>query len=63
MTEPQINEQELQIARYRVLEREVTDPLAAHLLHDIVSDLEANLRKISKPAEAATAADDAPPGP
>lgn len=45
MTERRLNEQEIQIARYRVLEREVTDPLAAHLLHDIVSDLEANLRK------------------
>ncbi|WP_083514237.1 hypothetical protein [Bradyrhizobium manausense] len=62
MTERQSNEQELQIARYRILEREVTDPLAAHLLHDIVSDLEANLRKIAKTAEAVTAADDAGPG-
>lgn len=60
MTERQSNEQELQIARYRILEREVTDPLAA--LHDIVSDLEANLRKIAKTAEAVTAADDAGPG-
>jgi hypothetical protein len=32
-----------QIARYRVLEHETTDPLAARLLHDIVSELEADL--------------------
>jgi hypothetical protein len=32
-----------QIARYRVLEQETTDPLAARLLHDIVSELEAEL--------------------
>jgi hypothetical protein len=32
-----------QIARYRVLEQETTDPLAARLLHDIVSELEADL--------------------
>ena len=32
-----------QVARYRVMERETTDPLAARLLHDIVLDLEAEL--------------------
>src|SRR4029077_17775354 len=32
-----------QVARYRVMEQETTDPLAAGLLHDIVSELEANL--------------------
>jgi hypothetical protein len=30
-----------QVARYRVMEHETTDPLAARLLHDIVLDLEA----------------------
>jgi hypothetical protein len=45
MTERQLREQECQIARYRRLEREVTDPLAACLLHGIVEDLEAELRK------------------
>jgi hypothetical protein len=32
-----------QVARYRVMEQETTDPLAARLLHDIVLDLEAEL--------------------
>jgi hypothetical protein len=45
MTERQLREQEVQIARYRHLEREVTDPLAACLLHSIVEELEAELRK------------------
>ena len=45
MTERQFREQEVQIARYRLLEREVTDPLAACLLHSIVEELEADLRK------------------
>ena len=45
MTEYQLREQEFQIARYRRLEREVTDPLAAGLLHIIIEDLEAGLRK------------------
>lgn len=33
-----------QVARFRVMEQETTDPLAARLLHDIVLDLEAELR-------------------
>jgi hypothetical protein len=45
MTERQFIEQEVQIARYRLLEREVTDPLAACLLHGIVEELEADLRR------------------
>jgi hypothetical protein len=45
MTERQFREQEIQIARYRLLEREVTDPLAARLLEGIVVELEADLRK------------------
>ena len=32
-----------QVARYRAMEQETTDPLAARLLHDIVMDLEAEL--------------------
>jgi len=32
-----------QVARYRVMQQETTDPLAARLLHDIVLDLEAEL--------------------
>ena len=33
-------EQQIRIDRYRALERQVTEPLAALLLHDIVVDLE-----------------------
>jgi hypothetical protein len=36
-------ERRRQVERYRVMERETTDPLAARLLHDIVLDLEAEL--------------------
>jgi hypothetical protein len=43
MTEQQLGERKIQIARYRLLEQEVTDPLAASLLHDIVVELEADL--------------------
>jgi hypothetical protein len=32
-----------QVARYRAMEQETTDPFAARLLHDIVLDLEAEL--------------------
>jgi hypothetical protein len=42
-TERKFREQEAQIARYRLLEREVTDPLAAILLHIIILELEADL--------------------
>lgn len=45
MTERKFREQEVQIARYRLLEREVTDPLAASLLHIIILELEADLQK------------------
>ena len=38
-------ERRAKVARYRVLEQETTDPLAARLLHDIVSDLEADLKE------------------
>ena len=45
MAERQYREQEVQLARYRILEREVTDPLAMSLLHAIVAELEADLQK------------------
>ena len=45
MTEHQLREQEFQIARYRRLEREVTDPLAACLHQGIIEELEAELRR------------------
>jgi hypothetical protein len=44
MIDRKLREQEVQIARYRLLEREVTDPLAASLLHIIILELEANLQ-------------------
>jgi len=37
------NERRNQLARYRAMAQETTDPLAARLLHDIVLDLEAKL--------------------
>ena len=43
-TERKVREQEVQIARYRILEHEVTDPLAAGLLHIIISELEADVQ-------------------
>ena len=45
MTERQFREQQIQIARYRFLEREVTDPLAACLLQAVIAELEAELQK------------------
>jgi hypothetical protein len=36
-------ERNQQVMRYRILAREVTDPLAAGLLRQIVSELEADL--------------------
>jgi hypothetical protein len=45
MTERQLKEQQFQIARYRHLEQEVTDPLAACLLHSIIEELEAELQR------------------
>ena len=44
MTWSESTEQEVQIARYRLLKREVTDPLAASLLHIIITELEADLQ-------------------
>ncbi|MGY4573397.1 MULTISPECIES: hypothetical protein [Bradyrhizobium] len=41
------------IGRYRKMEREVTDPLALGLLHDIVAELEVALRRLSDNARPA----------
>jgi hypothetical protein len=46
------NERRDQIARYRVLEQETTDPLAVRLLHDIVLELEADLEESADGVEA-----------
>jgi hypothetical protein len=45
MTKRQFREQEVQIAHYQLLSRQVTDPLAACLLRVIVEELEADLRR------------------
>jgi hypothetical protein len=45
MTNRQLREQEVQIARYQFLAREVTDPLAACLLRVVIKELEADLRR------------------
>ena len=37
-----------QVARYRVMEAEATEPLAARLLHDIVLELEADLTLLAE---------------
>jgi hypothetical protein len=41
-----------QLERYRVLEEETTDPLAAGLLHDIVLELEAELKMAATAVDA-----------
>jgi hypothetical protein len=41
LTERQFRKLETEITRYRLLEREVTDPLAASLIHVIILGLEA----------------------
>jgi hypothetical protein len=49
MTERQFRKLEAEIARYRLLEREVTDALAASLIHVIISELEAELQQGGEP--------------
>ena len=41
-------ERKHKVARYRAMEQETTDPLAARLLHDIVLDLEAELEELPR---------------
>lgn len=53
MTERQFRKLETEIARYRLLEREVTDPLAASLIHVIILELEAELQQGGEPARRA----------
>ena len=49
-------ERQIWIERYRALERQVTDPLAALLVHDIVLDLE-TLEGEQRPSPTATPPD------
>ena len=44
MTERELKELQVRIARYRFLKRETTDPLAEGLLDGIVAELEADLK-------------------
>jgi hypothetical protein len=44
MTDREWNVRKDQLERYRVLEEETTDPLATALLHEIVLELEAELK-------------------
>ena len=48
MTDSDWKERRNQVARYRAMEQETTDPLAARLLHDIVLDLEAELEELQQ---------------
>jgi hypothetical protein len=49
MTKPENwKEHRDRVERYRALERETTDPLAARLLHDIVADLEGEFERWPK---------------
>jgi hypothetical protein len=43
-------ERKHQVERYRLLVQEITDPLAAGLLRDIVSELEADLNELAEDA-------------
>jgi hypothetical protein len=61
MTERKLREQKVQIARYRRLERDVTDPLAACLLHIVILELEADLSH-SPPIQTALKMEDAATG-
>ena len=45
MTERQFKRLETEIVRYWLLEGEVTDPLAASLIHVIISELETELQQ------------------
>ena len=53
MTDRQFGKLEAEILRYRLLEREVTDPLAASLIHVIISELEAELQQGGEPGRRA----------
>jgi hypothetical protein len=43
--EDQIQEQEAHVMRLQMMEQETTDPLAARLLRDIISEMEAELKE------------------
>jgi hypothetical protein len=41
----QIRDQEYQVLRLQMMEQETTDPMAARLLQDIISEMEAELKE------------------
>jgi hypothetical protein len=45
LVEDQIQEQEAHVMRLQMMEQETTDPLAARLLQDIISEMEAELKE------------------
>jgi hypothetical protein len=45
LVEDQIQEQEAYIMRLQMMEQETTDPLAARLLQDIISEMETELKE------------------
>lgn len=47
MTDGEWTERRNEVERYRLMERDATDPVAAALLHDIVSELEADLSTLA----------------
>jgi hypothetical protein len=51
------NERRNQVTRYRLLAQETTDPLAAGLLREIVSELEADLKELVEINEQTIATD------
>ncbi|CUT10233.1 hypothetical protein BF49_1313 [Bradyrhizobium sp.] len=44
MSDIEVRDQQVRIARYRSLERDVADPLAIRQLHTIIEELESDLR-------------------
>jgi hypothetical protein len=45
LIEDQIQEQEAHVMRLQMMEQETTDPLAARLLQDIISEMETELKE------------------
>jgi hypothetical protein len=41
----QIRDQEYRVLRFQMMEQETTDPIAARLLQDIISEMEAELKE------------------
>ncbi|GKQ51359.1 hypothetical protein [Bradyrhizobium sp. Ce-3] len=44
--EDKVREQHANVMRFKTMEQETTDPLGARLLHDIISDMEAELSQV-----------------